>query len=81
MGRLCFNMGVVYGRADENVKSYVCRKQAYIIAKRIYGPEHTKTLKYKTSLLDIAKEAKKKGQDIEVMSDDEVTLWKSLIQQ
>lgn len=74
-------MGVVYGRADENVKSYVCRKQAYIIAKRIYGPEHTKTHKYKTSLLDIAKEAKKKGQDIEVMSDDEVTLWKSLIQQ
>jgi nephrocystin-3 len=80
MCRLCFNMGVVHGRANEHVKSYVCRKQAYIIAKRIYGPEHKKTEKYKTFLLDIVKEAKKKSQDIEVMADDEVTLWKALIQ-
>lgn len=74
-------MGVVYGRANEHVKAYVCRKQAYIIAMKIYGPEHKKTEKYKIYLLDIAKEAKKRAQDIDVMADDELALWKSLIQQ
>lgn len=80
MCRLCYNMGVVYERANERVKAYVCNKQGYIIAKKIYGPEHKKTEKYKKNLLDVAKDAKKRTQDIDVMADDEVALWKSLIQ-
>lgn len=63
MCRLCFNMGVVYGRDNDEKNAYGAYKQAYEIAVDIYGPKHVKTEKYKAELMKYSHVAKKLGKE------------------